>query len=298
MDCDETWVPVARHGARGHDVASPVTDHQSSVIGHRSSIMATGLPPRPSPPGLAPEPREMSKLRLRNPDIADIDSTLESQKAADEPESEQFVEGLEQELTAIDAAPAVETPVTPTARVAPPVTATPTVNVAPPVTVPPPVDVAQPVTVPPPANVAQPVTVPPPADVAPPVTVPPIADVAPPVAPTANVAPQVTPTARVVPQVPTTVSVETLVTPTARAEPPVMPTSSVAPPVTPAAAPDPVVPVPSGTTSIGFAAAPLADSEVENAAPRIGHRGMLQLASVVVLAGLAGSLIGWFVVGT
>ena len=224
--------------------------------------MATGLPPRPSPPGLAPEPREMSKLRLSNPDIADIDSTLESQKAADEPESEQFVEGLEQELTAIDAAPAVETPV------------------------------------PPPANVAPPVTVPPPANVAQPVTVPPIADVA----------PQVTPPARVVPQVPTTVSVETIVTPTARvappvppparAEPPVMPTASVAPPVTTPAAPDPVVPAPSGATSSGFAAAPVADSEVENAAPRIGHRGMLQLASVVVLAGLAGSLIGWFVVGT
>ena len=105
--------------------------------------MATGLPPRPSPPDLAPEPREMSKLRLSNPDIADIDSTLESQKAADEPDSELFVEGLEQELTAIDAAPAVETPVTPPARVAQPVT------------VPPPADVAQPVTVPPPA---QPVT--------------------------------------------------------------------------------------------------------------------------------------------
>ena len=82
--------------------------------------MATGFPPRPSPPGLAPEPREMSKLRLLNPDISDIDATLESQKAADEPESEQFVEGLAQELTAIDAAPAVESPVMPTASVAPP----------------------------------------------------------------------------------------------------------------------------------------------------------------------------------
>ena len=286
--------------------------------------MATGLPPRPSPPGLAPEPREMSKLRLSNPDIADINSTLKSQKAADEPESEQFVEGLEQELTAIDAAPAVETPVPPPADVAQPVTVPPPADVAQPVTVPPPADVAQPVTVPPPADVAQPVTVPPPADVAQPVTVPPPADIAQPVTvpppadvaqpvtvpPPADVAQPVTvpPPARDVPQVPTTVSVETLVTPTARgappvtptarAEPPVMPTASVAPPVTPPAAPDPVVPVPSGATSIGFAAAPLADSEVENAAPRIGHRGMLQLASVVVLAGLAGSLIGWFVVGT
>ena len=137
----------------------------------------------------------MSKLRLRNPDIANIDATLESRKAADEPDSEQFVEDLEQELTAIDAAPAIESPVTPPAR----------------------------------------------------------------------------------------------------AEPPVPPPASVAPP---AAAPDPLVPLPSGTTSIGFAAAPLADSDVENSAPRIGRRGMLQLTSVVVLAGLAGSLIGWYVVGT
>ncbi len=237
--------------------------------------MATGLPPRPSPPDLAPEPREMSKLRLSNPDIADIDSTLESQKAADDPDSEQFVEGLEQELTAIDAAPAVETPVTPPA------------NVAPPVTVPPPADVAQTVTVPPPVDVAQPVRVPPPVDVAPPVTVPPPANVAPPVPTTVSVETLVTPTARGAPPVP----------PTARADPPVLPTARGAPPVTPPAAPDPVVRVPSGATSIGFAATPVADSEVENAAPRIGHRGMLQLASVVVLAGLAGSLIGWFVVG-
>ena len=87
-------------------------------------------------------------------------------------------------------------------------------------------------------------------------------------------------------------------TPTVRGVPAVPPIANVAPPVTPTAAPDPVVPAPSGTTSIGFAAAPVADSEVENTAPRIGHRGMLQLTSVVVLAGFAGSLIGWYVVGT
>ena len=61
------------------------------------------------------------------------------------------------------------------------------------------------------------------------------------------------------------------------------------------AARDPVVPVPSSDTSMGVAADLSAELNPEHGAPRIGRRGMLRATSAVVLAGLTGSLVGWYV---
>ena len=72
-------------------------------------------------------------------------------------------------------------------------------------------------------------------------------------------------------------------------------------PVTPglsgalAPAPYPVVPLPSIETSMRFAPELSAEPELQSSAPGISRPGMLRLTANAALAGLAGSLIGWYV---
>ena len=72
-------------------------------------------------------------------------------------------------------------------------------------------------------------------------------------------------------------------------------------PVTPrlsgalAPAPYPVIPVRSIEASMRFAAELSAEPELQSSTPGIGRDGMLRLTANAALAGLTGSLIGWYV---
>lgn len=72
-------------------------------------------------------------------------------------------------------------------------------------------------------------------------------------------------------------------------------------PVTPglsgalAPAPYPVVPVPGSEASMRSPAELSAEPAVQSSAPSIGRDGMLRLTANAALAGLTGSLVGWYV---
>ncbi len=80
--------------------------------------MAPGLKPRPSTPALPPQERGWSRLRLIDPELVDLDATLEYEQAAAEPDDDRHDELLEQELTAVDVALAGQTTLTPSSSVA------------------------------------------------------------------------------------------------------------------------------------------------------------------------------------